>query len=50
MPGGNQKNKDFVFRWSPEMAYAIGLLTTDGNLSKDGRHTAPPDFQRMFEY
>src|SRR3989344_1486204 len=25
-------------RWSPEFAYAIGLLTTDGNLSKDGRH------------
>ncbi len=24
--------------WSPEFAYAIGLLTTDGNLSKDGRH------------
>jgi hypothetical protein len=25
-------------RWSPEFAYAIGLLVTDGNLSKDGRH------------
>lgn len=25
-------------RWSPEFAYAIGLLTTDGCLSKDGRH------------
>lgn len=24
--------------WSPEFAYAIGLLTTDGNLSPDGRH------------
>lgn len=24
--------------WSPEKAYAVGLLTTDGNLSKDGRH------------
>lgn len=24
--------------WSPQFAYAIGLLTTDGNLSKDGRH------------
>ena len=24
--------------WSPNFAYAIGLLTTDGNLSKDGRH------------
>lgn len=24
--------------WSPAFAYAIGLLATDGNLSKDGRH------------
>ncbi len=24
--------------WSPEFAYAIGLLATDGNLSPDGRH------------
>jgi hypothetical protein len=24
--------------WSSELAYAIGLITTDGNLSKDGRH------------
>ncbi len=25
-------------KWSPEFAYAIGLITTDGNLSSDGRH------------
>ncbi len=25
-------------RWSPKFAYAIGLIATDGNLSKDGRH------------
>lgn len=24
--------------WTPELAYAVGLLATDGNLSKDGRH------------
>ena len=24
--------------WSADVAYAIGLLTSDGNLSKDGRH------------
>lgn len=24
--------------WSPQFAYAIGLLVTDGNLSSDGRH------------
>jgi len=25
-------------KWSPEFAYALGLLVTDGYLSKDGRH------------
>ncbi|MBI2023773.1 hypothetical protein HYT01_04420 [Candidatus Giovannonibacteria bacterium] len=25
-------------KWSPKFSYAIGLLTTDGCLSKDGRH------------
>ncbi len=25
-------------KWSSEFAYAVGLLTTDGNLSSDGRH------------
>lgn len=25
-------------RWTANLAYAIGLITTDGNLSKDGRH------------
>lgn len=24
--------------WSPNFAYVIGLITTDGNLSSDGRH------------
>ncbi|MDD5750506.1 MAG: hypothetical protein PHU56_02550 [Candidatus Pacebacteria bacterium] len=28
------------FGWTPEMAYAVGLLTTDGNLSKNGRSIA----------
>ena len=27
-----------TIRWSSEFAYAIGLITTDGNLSPDGRH------------
>lgn len=26
------------YQWSPKLAYVIGLLVTDGNLSKDGRH------------
>lgn len=25
-------------KWSSKMAYAVGLLVTDGSLSKDGRH------------
>ena len=25
-------------KWTSELAYAVGLLTTDGSLSKDGRH------------
>ena len=24
--------------WSPDLSYVVGLITTDGNLSKDGRH------------
>ncbi|MEK7574528.1 MAG: hypothetical protein AAB514_03305, partial [Patescibacteria group bacterium] len=27
-----------LIEWSPNFAYAIGLIATDGNLSKDGRH------------
>ena len=34
---GLPKNKVKI-GWSPEFAYAIGLLVTDGSLSKDGRH------------
>lgn len=26
------------FQWSSDLAYAVGLITTDGNLSKDKRH------------
>ena len=36
-PGPKPKGK-VETRWSPEFAYAIGLLTADGCLSKDGRH------------
>lgn len=25
-------------KWTPKLAYAVGLITTDGCLSKDGRH------------
>jgi hypothetical protein len=27
-----------AFVWTPPVAYAIGLIATDGNLSRDGRH------------
>lgn len=36
MPKAKLPDKDF--EWTPRLAYVIGLLTTDGNLSKDGRH------------
>ncbi len=28
----------FIPCWSPELAYVVGLITTDGSLSKDKRH------------
>lgn len=30
--------KKVAIKWSPKFAYAIGLITTDGNLSNDRRH------------
>jgi len=36
MPKAKLPDKDF--NWTPNLAYIIGLLTTDGNLSNDGRH------------
>ncbi len=36
MPKQKLPNKNFV--WDSNLAYAVGLLVTDGNLSKDGRH------------
>ena len=36
--GRGAKPKEKVkIEWSPKFAYAIGLITTDGNLSSDGR-------------
>jgi len=35
--GAHPQNK-IAIKWSPEFAYAIGLLVTDGCLSSDGRH------------
>lgn len=33
------KPKKFIStKWAPRLAYAVGLITTDGCLSKDGRH------------
>lgn len=36
MPKAKLPRRDFT--WSPELAYAIGLITTDGYLSIDKRH------------
>ena len=27
-----------LYKYTSEIAYIVGILTTDGNLSKDGRH------------
>jgi hypothetical protein len=32
--------------WTPELAYVVGLIATDGNLSPDGRHLAIPSGDR----
>lgn len=43
-----------IFEWTPELAYVVGLLTTDGNLSKDGRHinmrSSDKDLIRTFQF
>ena len=36
-PGAKPQGKVLI-KWSPHFAYAVGLLTADGCLSKDGRH------------
>jgi hypothetical protein len=44
---GPRRREPATAGWTRELAYAIGLLATDGNLSKDGRHltvtSADPD-------
>ena len=37
-PRGPQVSAYISCEWSPQLAYAVGLITTDGNLSSDGRH------------
>lgn len=32
--------KNEIIIWTHNLAYVVGLITTDGNLSKDGRHLA----------
>lgn len=47
-----KKLPDKEFRWTPELAYVIGLLVTDGHLSKDRRHIVfrSTDYQLMEEF
>ncbi len=35
---GTKPKGKVKIKWSPNFAYALGLLATDGNLSPDGRH------------
>jgi hypothetical protein len=38
MKRGTRKRNILSVMWTSELAYAIGLIATDGNLSPDGRH------------
>jgi hypothetical protein len=40
------KTLDGSIRWSPNLAYAVGLIATDGNLSGDGRHLSLTSIDR----
>lgn len=37
-PRGPRAAPSATISWTSERAYAVGLMTTDGNLSRDGRH------------
>lgn len=38
---GSQKNINYVIKWTSEFAYAIGLLTADGYLSRKFKKAEP---------
>ena len=40
------KTLNGFIRWSPNLAYAVGLIATDGNLSGDGRHLSLTSIDR----
>ena len=31
-------------KWTPDLAYVVGLIASDGYLSKDGRHISLREF------
>ena len=35
---GSTPTSGTIPQWNPKLAYIVGLITTDGSLSKDGRH------------
>lgn len=38
MRRGPKPKNNIVVKWNPELAYIVGLVATDGSLSKDKRH------------
>lgn len=40
--GPRRRRETSSISWSRELAYSVGLIATDGNLSQDGRHLAIP--------
>ena len=49
--GAKPKGKVRI-KWSPDFAYAIGLLASDGNVSSDGRHITftSKDLEQMLNF
>ena len=44
--GPYRRREGSVWQWTPEVAYAVGLIATDGNLSPSGRHVAVSSGER----
>src|SRR5947207_7754837 len=45
-PHGPVPREPSPLTWTPHLAWAVGLMATDGNLSRDRRHLAIPSIDR----
>lgn len=44
--GPYRLRREIRWEWTPEIAYAVGLIATDGNLSPSGRHVSVSSAER----